>query len=82
MTPYAGPLLEAATASGDCKVPVEQFPVLRHKITNVRCGPSHECLDVVREAVITISRVEKGMVKKCSATWSVKLYVRNTWSRH
>src|SRR6266478_4520446 len=49
-----------AATSGDRHLLVKHLLVLRHKITNACCGPSDECLDIVSEAIITISGVEAG----------------------
>jgi hypothetical protein len=51
-------MLKPATASGNRHLPVEELPVLRHKVTNVRCGPSDDCLDIMRETIITVSSME------------------------
>src|SRR5215470_11627246 len=49
-----------AMASSDSHLLVKYLLVLRHKIANACCGPSDERLDIVREAIITISGVEAG----------------------
>src|SRR5215831_15927330 len=47
-------------ASGDGHLLVEELLVLRHKVTNARRGPSDDCLDIVRETIITVSGMEAG----------------------
>jgi hypothetical protein len=73
---------DTATASGDRHFLIERLFVLRHKIANARCGPSDERLDIVREAIITISGVEACHGQEESETWPDKSCVRATWSRH
>src|SRR5215468_3756099 len=54
----AGPLLRSRYGLRQSHLLVKHLLVLRHKIANARCGPSDERLDIVCEAIITISGVE------------------------
>ena len=49
---------DTATASSDSRLLIKYLFVLGHKIANARCGPSDERVDIVCEAIITISGVE------------------------
>jgi hypothetical protein len=61
MAPYIlARFRDPAMASSYSHLLVKYLLVLRHKIANACCGPSDERLDIVREAIITISGVEAG----------------------
>jgi hypothetical protein len=61
LSPFAKHLESgAARRPGRSPLAPQYILVLRNEITNACCGPSDDCLDVVREAIITISGVEAG----------------------
>jgi hypothetical protein len=66
-----------AATSGDRHLLVKHLLVLRHKITNARCGPSDECLDIVSDAIITISGVEAAGIGLVSRVTPVHTAMRN-----
>src|SRR6266446_4992183 len=54
----------------------------RDKVTDAHREPPGDCLDVMRQTIITVGGMEAGMVRRCSNRWSGKLRLRSSWSRH